>query len=314
MSQPMNGDADVKLVEIAGLYLLYYAADHAFAHIMQDPRARLLTPDQIKIEWRTGDADMDVAWSLNGMGLFSLASIHYWRHGVDFDYVDIGAHGGLSTVSQSVFFKRCGKANKTYAFEPGSVFTLLERTVKLNQIDDTTTCVRAALTDYDGSATFYLIPAQTAASSLLVEVTARPEIAESAQTLVDAMRFDSFVGRLRPATGLLAKIDAEGADFKVLDGMHQTLSDRLCTLQIELYPALVDAYADPAIRLGRLAADFVLIDAGVTPHIQVGAGNAEITAFVDDVRTRANPTTDLFLVPKKLPGSAELVARITRGI
>ena len=127
MSQPMSDDADVRLVEIAGLYLLYYAVDHAFAHIMQDPRARLLTPDQIKIEWRTGDADMDVAWGLNGMGLFSLASIHYWRHGVDFDYVDIGVNVGLTTVAQSVFFKRCSKTNKTYAFEPGRVLSLLER-------------------------------------------------------------------------------------------------------------------------------------------------------------------------------------------
>ena len=313
ISQPLYDDADVRLVGIAGLYLLYYATDHAFAHVMQDPRARLLTLDQIKIEWRTGDADIDVAWSLNGMGLFSLASIHYWRHGVDFDYVDIGANVGLNAIAQSVFYKRCNKANRIYAFEPGRVFSLLERAVKLNQIDDMTTCVRAALTDHDGSATFYLTPAQSAASSLLVEATMRPGIVESAKTVVDAIRFDRFARQMRPAGGLLAKIDAEGADFKVLDGMRHTLSDRLCTIQIELYPALVDAYTDPAVRLRSLADDFALIDVGVTPHIQIGAGQADIAAFVGNVRSRANPTTDVFLVPKKLPGSAHLVARIIAG-
>src|SRR6476619_556187 len=114
----MNKEADVRLVEIAGLYVLYYSTDHAFAHVMQDPRARLVTPDQVKSLWQVGDANADVAWTVNGMGLFSLASIHYWRNGIDFDYVDVGANVGLTTLAQAVFYKRCNKANKTYAFEP----------------------------------------------------------------------------------------------------------------------------------------------------------------------------------------------------
>jgi FkbM family methyltransferase len=309
----MSEDADVRLVEIAGLYLLYYATDHAFANIMEDTRARLVTPDQIKIEWRTGDADIDVAWDVKGMGVFSLASIHYWRHNLDFDYVDIGANVGLTAIAQSVFSKRCGKANKTYAFEPGRVFPLLQRAVQLNQIQDVTTCVRAALTNYNGSATFYLTPAQHAASSLLVEAVARPGVVESAETVVDAMTFDSFVKQMRAANGLLAKIDTEGADFKVLDGMCRTLADRRCTIQIELYPALVDAYADPAVCLCSLAADFMLIDVGVVPPLQIGSGQAEIAAFVEDVRARANPVTDVFLVPKRLPGATDLVSRIVAG-
>jgi hypothetical protein len=138
-------------------------------------------------------------------------------------------------------------------------------------------------------------------------------VVESAETVVEAMTFDSFVKGMRPANGLLAKIDTEGADFKVLDGMRHTLSDRLCTIQIELYPALVDAYADPAVRLCSLAADFVLIEVGVVPHLQIGSGQAEIAAFVQDVRARENPVTDVFLVPKNLPGAVDLVARIVAG-
>ncbi|MEY2519856.1 MAG: hypothetical protein QOF24_1615 [Verrucomicrobiota bacterium] len=287
MTQAISDDLDVRLIEVAGLYLLYYASDPALARVMQDPRARLLTSNEIKIEWRIGDADIDVAWDLKGMGRFSLASIHYWRHGVDFDYFEIGADVALTTVAQSVFYKRCGKGNKTYAFETSSASPLLERMVKLNQIDDMTTCGHASLTDHDGS-----VPSDQ---------------------VVDVNMFDRFVRRMRRAAGLLAKIDAEGADFRVLDGMRQTLSDRLCTIQIEFCPALVETYADPVVRLRDLAADFTLIDVGVTPHIQIGAGQTEIKAFADDVRARANPTTNVFLVPRKLPGSADLIARIIAG-
>jgi FkbM family methyltransferase len=308
-----NRESDVRLVEIAGLYLLYYSTDHAFTHVMQDPRARLITPDQIKTAWHPGDADIDIAWALEGMGLFSLASIHYWRHNIDFDYVDVGANVGLTVLGQSVFYKRCNKTNKAYAFEPGEVFPLLERSVKLNRIEDMTTCVRAALSDCAGSARFYSTPAQFAASSLLVEATGRPGVVASEETVVETMSFDGFVSRMRPAPGLLVKIDAEGADFRVLDGMRQTLFDRLCTIQIELYPALVDSYTNCVDRLSSLTADFVLIDVGLTPFSQIRPEVAEITSFVTDVRLRTDPATDLFLIPKKLPRSADLVWRITKG-
>jgi FkbM family methyltransferase len=309
----MNDETDVKLVEIAGLYVLYYSADHAFAHAMQDPRARLIAPEQVNVAWQVGDADADIAWLLAGMGLFSLASIHYWRNGLDFDYVDVGANVGLTTIAQSVFFKRCDKANKTYAFQPGRVFSLLERSVKLNRIDDMTTCHPVALTDRDGLAKFYLTPAQTAASSLLVEATERPGVVTSIETVVETIKFDHFANRMRPAAGLLAKIDAEGADFNVLDGMRQTLANRVCTIQIELYPALADPYTNCVDRLHSLAADFVLIDVGASPPVEIGSERSDIMTFVNDVRKRAVPATDVFLVPKKLPRFADLVRRIITG-
>lgn len=309
----MPGDSEVRLVELAGLHLLYDRRDHAFIHVMDDFRAKLITADEIRIGWQIGDADPEIAWTLHGMAPFPLASIHYWRHGIDFDYVDVGANFGLTTIAQAVFYKRCGKHNKIYAFEPGQIFGLLERAVKLNQVDDLATCVRAAVTDYDGEAQFYLTPTQSSAGSLLAEMTGRPGIEESAVISVDAVTFDRFAERMRPAPGLLAKIDAEGADFKVIAGMRQTLSERLCTLQIELYPALIDGYADPVAALGDLTAGYDLVDVGAPPYRRIGTDQATIAAFVNEVRGRPNPTTDIFLVPKTLPAADDLVARIVAG-
>jgi FkbM family methyltransferase len=142
-----------------------------------------------------------------------------------------------------VFTKRCGRANKVYAFEPGEVFNLLSRAVQINHIADMTTCIRAAAADVAGKVDFHLTPAQSPASSLLKAAVARPNVIETRATTVDAVRLDDFVTALRPAAGMLVKIDAEGADLQVLDGMADTLRQRLCCLQMEFFPALIQSTA-----------------------------------------------------------------------
>lgn len=305
--------ADVSLVEIAGLYLYYFRKDHAFAHILQDPRARVISREEVHISWQCGDIDWKLAWDTKGLSPFALASIHYWHRDIDFDYVDVGANVGLTTVSQAVFYKRCGRHNKIYAFEPGEVYPLLKEAVTVNQLDDTTSCVRAALTDRPGRVEFFVTPAQSPASSLLKVATSRPGVAESRSIFVNAITFDEFSKNLRPVAGLLVKIDAEGFDFKVIDGMRRALVDRLCTLQIELYPALVDAYTDPARVLTGFSSDFELIDVGKSPPQRIEPGAADIAAFVTAIRRQQTPTTDVFLVPKRLRSADELIARILSG-
>jgi FkbM family methyltransferase len=309
----MQQSTDVSLVEIAGLYLFYFRRDHAFTYILQDPRARVISLEDVRIEWRQGDIDWKVAWDVKGLGPFALASIHYWRQDIDFDYIDVGANGGLTTIAQAVFYKRCNRSNKIYAFEPGDVFPLLNEAVRVNRVDDMTTCVRAALTDRAGKVEFFVTPAQSPASSLLKAATSRPGIVESNSIFVDAITFDDFSHTLRPAAGLLVKIDAEGVDFKVINGMQRTLADRFCTLQIELYPALVDTYVEPISALTRLASDFELIDLGTSPPQRIDPAPTTIAAFVEKVRGLQMPTTDVFLVPKRLPSAGELVERILAG-
>ena len=300
----------VSLVEIAGLYLFYFQDDHAFAHMLGDPRARVINPVDARVTWNPGDLDWRTAWDVTGVGIFSLASIHYWRNGIDFDYVDIGANVGLTTIAQGVFYKRCGTTTMVYAFEPGEVFSLLHAAVGINQIDDITVCVRAAVSDQAGRVEFHLTPAQSPASSLLRAAVSRPGVVRSKSIFVDAITFDGFAKQLRPAPGLLAKIDAEGADFKVIDGMHHVLSDRTCTMQIELYPALADAYCDPVSKLRELTEDFDMIDVGAKPYQIIGSEAASVAAFVKRVREQQTPTTDILLVPKKLTSADELINRI----
>jgi FkbM family methyltransferase len=309
-------DEEIALVEITGadLLLYYYKRDHAFSHQMTDPRARIIAPDEAHARWKVGSVDPEIAWTLRGLGLFSLAGIHYWRHKIDFDYFDIGANVGMTTITQAVFFRRCGRVVKVYAFEPGPVYDLLTSSVNINRLDDVVTCVRAAVGDRAGRAQFNVTAAQSPASSLLKSALTRPGIVESHTIDVDVVTVDDFVRTERPMPGALVKVDAEGFDFRVLEGMRHSMSSRLISFQIEFYPALTDEYADSVKRLGELTSQYVLIDLGVEPHAPILPNFQAIGDFVAAVRGRTPmPTTDIFAVPKRLPNCMDLVRRIIQG-
>lgn len=312
----MTTATDPVLVDLAGIHIFFHRADHAFAHVFKDPRAREVRPSEARVTWTSGEIDPEQAWPLRGVGDFSLASIHYWRHGIDFDYVDIGANLGLTAVPQGVFFKRCGRANRVYAFEPGEVFTLLQQSVAINGIADTTTCIRAAASDAAGTVTFHLTPAQSAGSSLLRAAVERPGVVEVQSTVVEAITLDQFAsgtGGLRDAAGLLVKIDAEGADFKVLGGMARLMDERLCTIQVEFSPLLIESYADPERRLTELAESFEVVDIGDIQRSRIAGDGRSVSRFVNHVRNRTGAATDIVLVAKRLPGAESLVERLLEG-
>jgi FkbM family methyltransferase len=296
------------LVQIAGLYILYYRDDHSFTYALKDPRATEVSEVGIRPLWTNGDLRVAEAWGAKGMGLFSLISMHFWEQLIDFHYIDVGANYGMTTVAQGGFYKRCGRNNRIYAFEPGEVFPLLQETVRLNRLDDMTTCVRAAVSDQAGEVEFHLTPAQSPASSLLSAAVHRTGIVETRSVMVEALRLDDFVDTIRHTAGLAIKIDAEGADFKVLRGMAGIRTARHAVIQIEFFPMLVDSYADPASELKELAQQYEMIEVGDTANTRIAT--SEIPEFVAGVRAKPAPATDILLIPYNLPAIRTLTARI----
>ena len=138
----------------------------------------------------------------------------------------------------------------------------------------------------------------------------RPGVVERAVTTVEALTIDAFLDGQGQSPGLLVKIDTEGADFKVLDGMKRRLSDCLCTIQIEFFPSLLGLYSDPVGRLLSLALDFEIIHLVHGQSRRILPNRRSLDHFVAQVGALPSPATDIFLVPKRLPGAEELIARI----
>jgi len=299
------------IVHLPQLYICYNRNDHAFEFVMTDARAREVSEGDTPIEWQFGEVNPADAYGLRGIGIFSIAAMFFWKRNLDFDYIDVGANVGMTAIAHAIFQKRCGAHNRVYAFEPGEVFSLLQRSVGINQVEDTTTCIRAAASDQTGKVTFHVTPAQSPASSLLQAAVGRPEVRTSFAIEIDALTLDSFVqSHLRPAPGLLVKIDAEGADFRVLHGMREILTRRLCVVQIELFPSLVDSYTNPLAELMALREHFVLIAMDDGKLSVIEPTRQAISAFIEETRRKVNRASDVLFVAKNIPACDELIARI----
>lgn len=234
--------------------------------------------------------------------------MHFWQELIDFDYFDIGANYGLTTIPQAIFYKRCGRNNRIYAFEPGQVFPLLQASVRLNGVDDMTYCIRAAASDQSGQVEFHLTPSQSPASSLLSAAVKRPGVVQSRPISVTACRLDEFVTQTRYTRGMIVKIDAEGADFRVLRGMRHIRDTRLAVIQIEFYPVLVESYTNPERELVALLHSYIVVELGGARNRRIVPEEAR--SFIAAVRRLPMPATDLLLIPPNLPGAERLVARV----
>lgn len=307
----MFSEDRVQLVALRELCAFYDRQDHAFADILSDPDARVVTLDEVGPRWRESPLDAAEVWNARGLSPLMLGALHLQRHGRPSAYVDVGANVGLTVFGAAIFFRRLGFDIPVTAFEPHpGVYELLRRGIAANGLSNAVEAHEVALSDRSGRARFHITPAQTPASSLLEAAVTREYVEGFEDVQVQLRRFDQAIA-YGSDTDLLVKIDAEGYDFKVLDGMGDLLIDRSCIVQIEFFPMLLATYSDPGKYLEEIEKRFALFDVVGATMQALGSGPAAIAAYVAEVASRRPlGAGDLLLVPRNLPGYDDYRARI----
>jgi hypothetical protein len=104
---------------------------------------------------------------------------------------------------------------------------------------------------------------------------------------------------------LLVKIDAEGCDFQVLDGMRQTAEERLTLFQIEVFPSIMTDRDLPG-ELSALNERYVLVDVPTRREIS----SARVTDYIAEVATRLPiAASDVYAIDRRVPNVGTLVSR-----
>ena len=139
-------------------------------------------------------------------------------------FLDAGAHLGVHTLAAA---RRVGKSGHVFSFEPTpSTHDLLCRTLRLNGLDDRVTSRRAAVGRVNTAKTLY-ISTISGHNSLYplpgVETTVEVEVVQLDNDLPPRQRID------------VAKIDVEGAELDVLDGMARVVEENPGILIIAEY-------------------------------------------------------------------------------
>lgn len=144
---------------------------------------------------------------------------------------DIGANVGLYTVLLS---KRVGDAGQVIAFEPEvRTYEHLIDNLKLNERKNVR-CFRKALGEKSGQASLYL-GAVIGGGSLV-----HPQGGGNRAETVEISQGDELVAAERLPVPRVVKIDVEGFEHAVIQGLRQTLSAPACEmLCCEVHPAML---------------------------------------------------------------------------
>jgi FkbM family methyltransferase len=151
-------------------------------------------------------------------------------------FYDIGANTGLYSV---LLGKALGAEGVILAFEPDrETYAHLVENLELNQLK-TVHAVRKALGDHSGEATLYL--GKVGNLSMVP-----PDAADMQAETIELVNGDRFVQGNRLPAPRLVKIDVEGYEYAVLQGLRQTLSDPCCELICcEVHPTMLPAGVAP---------------------------------------------------------------------
>lgn len=162
--------------------------------------------------------------------------------------VDIGAHVGYYTLLAA---RLVGPAGKVYAFEPEpDNHTILLKNIDMNGYNNVV-ATQIAVSDLEGSSTLYLTTLDSGRHSMY-----HHGLPERGAAPVETTTLDSFFESEEWPRVDFIKIDVEGAEAAVLDGMPR-LMQKCPDLQliVEFNPALLqDGGVAPTDFLNRLAA------------------------------------------------------------
>jgi FkbM family methyltransferase len=194
-------------------------------------------------------------------------------------FVDVGAHIGYYTLLAA---RRVGASGKVYAFEPApDNFRVLTRNIAQNDFTNAL-AEPLAVARRRGRALFTLSENDSATHSLAGDLHSGRRVE------VGTISLDEYFSE-SPSRIDVVKLDAEGAEFEILEGMQQILARNPdLVLFTEIYPRAMEALGDsPEEFLTKLAG----LGFSSTPFDETRPGEQPLTpdkfpAFLDDLRAR----------------------------
>jgi FkbM family methyltransferase len=156
---------------------------------------------------------------------------------------DIGANVGLYAVPLA---KEVGNRGQVIAFEPERTsYNHLQENLKLNALNNVRS-FRKALGERNGEATIYL--GEVGNLSLLP-----PDTRDMNRQVVEMVEGDWFREAENLPLPRAIKIDVEGYEYAVLEGLRRTLAHPQCEMVVcEIHPTLLPAKVQPEAVLDLL--------------------------------------------------------------
>jgi FkbM family methyltransferase len=158
-------------------------------------------------------------------GYYEPSVVRYLRYSVQTGMVclDIGANVGFYSL---LLANKVGASGKVIAFEPtAKIFEILQQNITQNNLKNVA-AEQLALYNYDGFIQFHEGPPQFDVYNTIGQINHPDAMSQSFNAnRIPCMRLDSYVASHKLNQIDLIKIDVEGAELFVLQGMEQMLAE-----------------------------------------------------------------------------------------
>ena len=153
--------------------------------------------------------------------------------------LDIGAHIGLTAI---LFGQKVGNKGRVFSFEPTPIsFKTLKETIRINNLEKVITAVNSPVTDKSGQVNFYISDTAVDVANSLVAWEKGKELHG---ITLNATSVDDFIQQQKIEKVDFMKIDAEGVEYKVLNGAKETLKTHKPLVILALHPVALNTNGD----------------------------------------------------------------------
>jgi FkbM family methyltransferase len=293
----------IDLVQFAGSKGFVYTDDLCYTMFPEEHK-RLL-PDKEPAAAPPARS-IDECYASESESLQAMVFCHYWREHLDFTFLDIGCHYGFTAMATARLIQSFGRNNRVIAFDSGIASNLVPFNLALNGMQSRVVFERMAISDRTGPCTVYADIFHSEDNRIVNRMPAK----EALSYPVNATTLDDY---FQHPGHLILKIDTQGAEPEVFDGMKRLLQERLVTIITEYTPHAIQSRVNPNEWLRGLATDFAVYDAGERAVVlgqKHRLPKVQLEGFAERVNAKPSQYTDLLLIPRRLPGFDVLVQRI----
>ena len=303
-ARPLPAPARLDLVDVDGLSVFMHTNDHSYGLEPRERRRYSILSHSADLEaGRKPACPPDDPADAQIGGTFRHIMSAVWAAGRPCDYIDVGAHYGVTSMHMAAYIKAHSAGGRVFAFECGIAGELAPKSIALNRLDDIITFERKAVAHMSIPQLFSY--GQNHLESGSIAAHAQPD--SGASYVADAVTLDEYFSGC--GRQLLLKIDVEGGEPLVLAGAKRLMARDPHPVVVVEYgpPSLMRGGADPTTMLSAYADDFsffafepTLVPDAISPPASAvyEVASDAIEALAVRLKDTARGWADILLLPK----------------
>ena len=252
---------------------------------------------------------------MTGRNVIPILLEHYWTHKLNVSFIDVGCQYGHESILTGLYLKKQQKTTPIYCFDIGRTRELMPFNIALNGMEDIISFYPIGISDKCGPIIVYWEPGYSETNRM-----ANPDFGvprESFSYVMPATTIDAFCMEHQIETNLIAKIDVEGSERRVLHGMRETLKSKMISYIFEYGPHNYSQESGQGLDfLQEVSRTHQLILVGWLEGTGIGSSQQclqispeQLPKFAQYVSDHWGVWVDLLALPKNLPGMDEILKK-----